>query len=473
MSTDVTRRGTRRGGDRRGARRRRVFATAFAVVAGILLLAGLGGAAIASLQGPRVTDVQFDPEAAIAASGSRLILTTTRALQEVAPEQVTVSPATPFTVDTSGRSVGVRFTLPLYDDTEYTVRVDGLQAVGGGPVADAVETLQTPPLELFILRRSADGDTVFRTDLTGENAVPVYEHPHIEDFRATSSRLVISVLDDDEQTSLVVTDLDGAAATQLRLPGDGRVTNLQSADRGDLIGYTYTADDVGIGGGAESVLYTASLRDPEAEPVAVAIAGDEQRVADWRFVPDTDALLVLTFDSRLLLSASTGAGAVELGTAIAIDGIARGTPVAAIERVDGLVLVNLVDAAESPLPLAAADVRPSLVLPLPEDAGTLQTVTRFDGLTPVATSVEVVAPDGTARAVFETGGADAVLQTCVSPSGRYAAVLVAPNVVSNPYDMYDVPLPQTLETHIVTLADGELVVPLTGFDVSWCQVPPQ
>lgn len=472
MSTDATRRGTRRRGARRGIRPRGVFATTFAVVAGILLVVGLGGAAVASLQGPRVTEVQFDPESAISASGSRLILTTTRALAEVRPEQVTVSPATPFTVDTSGRSVGVRFTLPLYDDTEYTVRVEGLQAVGGGPVADVVETLQTPPLELFILRRTATGDTVFRTDLTGESAVPVYEHPHIEDFRATSSRLVISVLD-DEETSLVVTDLDGAGATELRLPGDGRVTNLQSADRGDLIGYTYTADDVGIGGGAESMLYTASLRDPDAEPVAVAIAGDEQRVADWRFVPDSDALLVLTFDSRLLLSASTGADAVELGTAVAIDGIARGTPVAAVERVDGLVLVNLVDGTESPLPLAMADMRPSLVLPLPDDAGTLQTVARFEGLTPVATSVEVVAPDGTSRAVFETGGADAVLQTCVSPSGRYAAVLVAPDVVSNPYDMYDVPLPEILETHIVTLADGELVVPLTGFDVSWCQVPPQ
>ncbi|MBD7957459.1 hypothetical protein H9651_07390 [Microbacterium sp. Sa4CUA7] len=473
MSTDVTRRGTRRGGGRRGARRRRVFATTFAVVVGMLLVVGLGGAGIASLQGPRVTEVQFDPEAAISASGSRLILTTTRALQEVEPEQVTVTPATPFTVDTSGRSVGVRFTLPLYDDTEYTVRVEGLQAVGGGPEADVVETLQTPPLELFILRRSDTGDTIFRTDLTGESAVPVYEHPHIEDFRATSSRLVVSVLDEDDETALIVTDLDGAGATELTLPGDGRVTNLQSADRGDLIGYVYTADDVGIGGGAESVLYTASLRDPDAEPVAVAIAGDEQRVADWRFVPDTDALLVLTFDSRLLLSASTGADAVELGTAIAIDGIARGTPVAAVERVDGLVLVNLVDGTEAALPLATADMRPSLVLPLPDDAGTLQTVARFDGLTPVSTSVEVVSADGTSRSVFETGGADAVLQTCVSPSGRYAAVLVAPDVVSNPYDMYGVPLPQTLETHIVALADGELVVPLTGFDVSWCQVPPQ
>ncbi|MCR2813958.1 hypothetical protein [Microbacterium sp. zg.Y1084] len=459
-------------GGRSRDRRRRAFTTAFAVVVGALVLVGAAGAGVSALQGPRVTGVQSDPEAAVAASGSRFIITTSRSLQEVDASQVTVTPATPFTVDTSGRSVGVRFTLPLHDDTEYTVRIDGLQAVGGGPTSDVVETMKTPPLEMFLLRRTADGDTVFRTDLTGEQAVPVFEHPHIEDFRATATRLVMSV-SDEGQASLISTDLNGGDQIPLPLPGEGRVTNLQSADRGELIGYTYTAADVGAGGGAEAVLYTTSLKEPDADPVAIALPGDEQRVADWRFVPDSESLLALTFDGRLLLSAASGADAVELGTAIAIDGIARGTPLAAVERVDGLALIDLRDGTESPLPLAPSDTRPALVLPLPGGTGTLQTTTTFDGLTPVSTSVQVVDLDGTARPVFETPGSDAVLQTCVSPSGRYAAVLVAPDVVSNPYDLYEVPLPERLETHIVTLDDGEPVVALTGFDASWCQVPPQ
>ena len=470
MSTDSPGRRQRTRGGLRRDRRRRSFAVSFAVVVGLLAAVGLAGAGIAALQGPRVTEVQSDPAAAVAASGSRFIVTTSRSLQEVDPSQVTVTPETPFTVDTSGRSVGVRFTLPLYDDTEYTVRIDGLQAVGGGPTSDVVETMRTPPLEMFILRRSGEGDTVFRTDLAGEG-VPVFEHAHIEDFRATASRLVISVREDD-RTSLIVTERDGSNPTELTLPGEGRVANLQSADRGELIGYTYTADDVGLGGGAESVLYTASLKNPDADPVAVPISGDEQRVTDWRFVPDSEALLVLTFDGRLLLSASSGADAVDLGTAVSIDGIARGTPLAAVERVDGLVLVDLGDGTEVPLPVADGEVRPQLVLPLPGGEATLQTITRFDGLNPLGTSVEVVEPSGT-RAVFEAPGTDAVLQTCVSPSGRYAAVLVAPDAVANAYDLYDVPLPERVETHIVTLADGEPVVALTGFDASWCQVPPQ
>ncbi len=57
---------------------------------------------------------------------------------------MTVTPATPFTVDTSGRSVGVRFLLPLHDDTEYTVRIDDVEGLGGGPAATLTETFRHP-----------------------------------------------------------------------------------------------------------------------------------------------------------------------------------------------------------------------------------------------------------------------------------------------------------------------------------------
>ena len=146
---------------------------------------GLAGAAASVAQGPRVTDVQVDPVAAAAASGSRLIVTTSQSLEDVDASQVTVTPATPFSVDTSGRSVGVRFTLPLFDDTEYTVTFSDVQGLGGGPPATFAETFRTPPADLFLLQRTSSGDTIFRTDLVGEEAVPVFSDDHIEDFRAT------------------------------------------------------------------------------------------------------------------------------------------------------------------------------------------------------------------------------------------------------------------------------------------------
>ncbi len=80
--------------------------------------------------------------------------------------------------------------------------------------------------------------------------------------------------------------------------------------------------------------------------------------------------------------------------------------------------------------------------------------------------------DGATRVLFEAPPTDAVLQTCVSPGTRYLAVLVAPDAISNPYDTYQLPLPERLETRVFELADGAEVVALAGSSISWCQVPP-
>jgi hypothetical protein len=477
MSTD---RGTRRAAARR--RRGRAFLGAFAIVLGALAVLGLAGAGVGTIQGPRATDVQVDPAAAVAASGSRLIITTSQSLQKVDASQVTVEPATPFTVDTSGRTVGVRFTLPLHDATDYTVTIADVEGLGGGPAATLTETFRTPPIDVYLLRRDASGDTIFRTDLAGENAVPVFSDPHIEDFRATSNHLVVSVRTDQDRARLIVTDLDGQDARDLKLPGNGFVTNLQSADKGELIGYTYSDASLTAGSGRESALYTASLKADAASdpPSEITVSGDDPRVAEWRFVPDTDSILLLTFDSRLSLTAADGANPVALGSALSIDGIARGSSHAVVVRIDGPVEIDLTDGSEVPLVAPADDLgKVGGVTPLPGDgAGTIRTLAEVrDNITLIGTTIAAVAADGTTTPVLEVDATDAVLQTCASPSGRYAAVLIAPDVVSNRYDTYQLPLPAHVETHIIDLtasdpADAE-VSTFTGFDTSWCQVPPR
>ncbi|MFT4052725.1 MAG: hypothetical protein QM677_10835 [Microbacterium sp.] len=469
MSTEVR---TRRARARR--RRSRAFIGAFAIVVALLGAIGLAGAAVTTAQGPRVTSVSVDPDAAVSASGSRIIFTTTQSLAEVTADQVTVTPSTPFTVDTSGRSVGVRFTLPLWDDTEYTVTITGVTGVGGGTASTIEKSFLTPQLELFLLQRSDDGDTVVRTDLTGDEAVPVFTDPQIEDFRQTSSHLVISTLDDDGNSHLIVTDLDGGNQRELPLPGDGTVTNLQSADRGNLIGYTFTDADVGASGALESMLFTASLADAQKDdaPTEITREGGESRAVDWRFVPGTDSILMLTFDGALTLVSPSGGDPVALGNALAIDGIARGSTTAVIERAEGPVAIDLSTAEESALPATDASLgQVGGVTPL-ADGTTLRVLAVLDGFTVQSTTVHVVDAQASARAVFQVDPTDILIQTCVSPSGRYAAFLIAPDAVDNPYDGHLLPMPETTQTHVVSLADGEEVVTLDGFDISWCQTPP-
>ncbi|MCP2638243.1 hypothetical protein K0817_016945 [Microbacterium sp. HD4P20] len=472
MSTES---GTRRARSRR--RRGRAFAGAFAIVIAALGVLGLAGAAASIAQGPRITDVFVDPAAAAEASGSRLIVTTSQSLADVDASQVTITPATPFEVDTAGRSIGVRFTLPLWDDTEYTVEIADVASVAGGPAATVSETFRTPAAQMFLLQRSGatdGGDLIYRTDLTGNNAVPVFTHPNIEDFRATASHLVVSVRTEEDRPSLIVTDLDGANERELTLPGDGFVSNLQSADRGELIGYTFSDAELSADSGRESRLYTASLKDPDAAPAEIAVEGADPRVAEWRFVPDTDSILLLSFDGALLLTGSGGEGATALGTAMAIEGIARGSSEAVVDRVEQTAVVDLTDASEEPLVAPSTELGgTSSVTPLP-DGSTIRTAAVLEGEVPTGrTAVALVAADGQTRPLTEIAATDAVLQVCVSPSARYAAVLVAPDAVSNSYDTYQLPLPERPETRILEIADGEPVVALAGAAISWCQVPPQ
>ncbi|MEN2738747.1 hypothetical protein ABCS02_13230 [Microbacterium sp. X-17] len=471
MSTE--RSSSRRGRSRR--RRLRLFLAGFGIAILTLAIVGAAGAAVSAMQGPRTTDVQVDPAAAVSSSGSRLILTTNQSLQTVRPEQVTVTPAAPFTVDTSGRSIGIRFTLPLYDATQYTVQIANVTGVGGGPASTLSETFQTPDLEVFLLQRATDGDTIFRTGLAGTAAVPVFRDAHIEDFRATSGHLVIS-LRHDNVPELVVTDRDGQNRRDLPLPGTGNVSGLESADRGETIGFVYSDRDPATGAGADSVLYTVSLSDPTAQPVAVQPAGADARVAQWRFVPDTDRVLIANFAGRLLLTAPGGTTATDLGTAAAIEGIARGSQLAIIERIDGMVVVNLADGSTTPLPVATGvPGSEGILTPLPGSANeALRPFAVVTGGVAQGTTVYRVSADGTtSKPVFTIAASAAFLQTCISPNGRYGAFLLAPDIVSNPYDTYLRPLPGRVETHIVDLDTGQEVVALAGSDISWCQAATQ
>lgn len=463
-------------------RRGRAFALAFAGIVAVLAVVGAAGAALSTARGPRITDVHVDPDAAAQASGARIILTTSQALEEIDPGQVTIDPATPFAVDTSGRSVGIRFALPLWDDTVYTVTIDGVQGVGGGPATTLSHTFRTGDEDFFLLQRGEDEDTIFRTDLTGEQAIPVYRHAHIEDFRETSSALVISVREDsggdadesdpaDGTARLVVTDLDGGNERELPLPGHGTVTNLQSADRGDLIGYTFTDAGIGVDGGRESMLFTTSLKDPDAEPQPVEVDGADNRVVQWRFVPETDSVLFVGFDGAMWLTDAEGSDATSLGNALTLDDVAGSTAI--IDRADGLMTLDLTDGSEQPLVAPESELGQLRSVSSVPGGGTVRLYAVLDenGI-PGASVVAAVDANGKTTVLSQVPSSDAVIRTCVSPNGRYAAIVVAPDIIDNPYDQYLLPMPKRVETRIVEITSGDEIVALTGFDSSWCRVPP-
>ncbi|WP_231481723.1 MULTISPECIES: hypothetical protein [unclassified Microbacterium] len=451
----------------------RRFLLTIGAVLGVLVLVGTAFGIVSLLQGPRISEVQVDTAQAIESSGSRVILTANQALSDIDPEQVTVEPAVPFTVDASGRGVGVRFTVPLDDSTKYTVRVADVTGAGGGPSTTLTTSFETPASHIFILRRDVDGkDKIFLTDLKGDG-VAVYEHDKINDFRATSNQLVVAV-EEDDGSRLLVMDRDGANQRELKLPGDGYVGAIQVSERGGLVGYSYSDRELSDDEGRASVLVTQSLNGKD-DPQVIEVAGEEASVFVWQFVPDSAAVLFIDFDGALsLVDRSSDAGVQSLGLAATIQGISRGTYTAIVERLDATVVeLNLADGSEKPLAASDPDYgTASSITPYP--GGTLRhVVSRDDAGLPVGQAVIRVDDDGTATPLVEVSSADSILQACASPSGQYAAVVVAPELASNPYDGMLLPLPENVETHLIGMESGKEMVALTGFDVSWCQTAPR
>ncbi|GAA1223207.1 TolB-like translocation protein [Microbacterium maritypicum] len=453
---------------------RRRFALTLVAVLGVLVVVGTGLGIASLLQGPRISDVQVNAAQAIESSGSRVILTANQALADIDPAQVTVEPAVPFTVDASGRGVGVRFTVPLDDSTEYTIRVADAVGAGGGPKTTLTTSFTTPPSNIFLLRRDVEGkDKIFLTDLSGEKAVPVFEHDKINDFRATSTKLVVAV-EEDEGSRLLVMDRDGKNPRELKLPGDGYVGAIQVSERGGLVGYSYSDKELSDTEGRASVLVTQSLTG-DGDPQIIEVAGAEASVFVWQFVPDSAAVLFIDFDGALsLVDRSTDAGVQALGLAATIQGISRGTYTAIVERLDGAVVeLNLADGSEQPLAASDPDYGiASSITPFP--GGTLRhVVARDDEGLPIGQVVVRVDDDGAATPLVEVGSTDSILQACASPSGQYAAVVVAPDLANNAYDGMLLPLPENVETHLIDMASGKEIVALTGFDASWCQTAPR
>ncbi len=446
---------------------------ALIAVLGVLALVVAVLGVVSVTQGPRLSDVQADPAQAIESSGSRVILTANQRLAAIDPKQITVDPAVPFTVDAAGRNVGVRFSVPLDDATKYTVTVEGAQAVGGGPASDLTTSFTTPTSRIFLLQRSENDDRIFTTDLSGEKAVAVFSHPRIDDYRVVGDRLVVAV-EEEDGSRLLVMDRDGGDQRDLELPGDGYVSAVQVSDRGGLVGYSYSDRELTETSGRASVLVTQPLAGG-GEPRVVEVNGKEASIAEWQFIPDSSSLLFIDFDGALAVEDPTSdSGVQSMGLAASILGISRGTYTAVVERTDASILeLNLADGSERPLPASEPDYGDAAnIEPFP--GGTLRHVVQRDesGM-PTGQAVVKVDAEGAATLITEVSGTDSILQVCVSPSGQYAAVAVAPDLPNNPYDDLLLPLPSTLHTRLIDLTSDSKLPVLSGFDISWCRLAPQ
>jgi hypothetical protein len=119
------------------------FRRTFAITVVTLLVLCAAFLGLTLLQGPKLSSAQVDATRAVEQSGQLLRLFANQPVSSVDEKQVTVEPATPFTVETSGEVVALAFTQRLRYDTEYVVTVAGVTSTT--PRMSTTSTAATSP----------------------------------------------------------------------------------------------------------------------------------------------------------------------------------------------------------------------------------------------------------------------------------------------------------------------------------------
>ena len=446
-------------------RQRRRFV---AVVAVLAVVCGLFGV-LTHLQGPKLTDVQVDASAVVERSGQQLRLFSNQALAHVDPDQVVVSPAAPFTVETSGDVVSVQFTDRLRYDTDYRVSVSGVSSIYQRQTSDLEARFSTEQAVTWRIVHGRDGaeDSLEQADLKGgAERRTVWSAPRIQAYEVFDSAVAV-LTDDGEQSTLSLVSLDGVAAETLPLPdGPGLVTQLGADRATTTLAFSWQPE-----GSEQETLYTLPLQGQRAVAPVTSIAGEPLTVLDWQFVPGLDSVVAQATDEQVTLFDLSGAAPPRpLGTFVALQGVSLdGRGIVAATALQAF-RVDLTTGEQTPIPFSAVEgqtpFRGELVavgateyvqqVALPTDGGTS------------FSSLIVLDDEQEARVVFRPpSGSSEIEGFSVSPNGQFLAVETATATSPTDYTYTIDPTPAEVTTTVVDLASGAVVASFLGHAASW------
>ncbi|RWZ51090.1 hypothetical protein ELQ90_09870 [Labedella phragmitis] len=460
---------------RSAARRRSAFRRTLAATLGALLVIAVGAGAVGLLQGPQLARADIDVSSTVADSGARLILYADRPVREVSPDDVAITPDVPVTVQTEGTAILIRFDAVLAYDTTYEVAIAGVRSPGSAPVSDFAYTFTTGEPPLYILERDDTGDDhIRRTDISGDEGESVFSAPRIQQFEVVGEELVVATITDEDHSRLLSVPLSGGEPTEIPLPGDGRVEQLQSSARQFLVGFLYS-QDAGTETSIESGLFVLQIKTDEPPKRVEATGSEETNVTQWSFVPSTTSVLVRTFADELVVAdALTPGDPVLLGDALFIHGFVVDEQTAIIERTDAIVEVDLLTGEESPFPVPPDLTGNPGELASLSATGYARIYSQYDPATnSLSQSVEVVG-NGTSRQLYGVDdGGTSILQVCASPNGQYIAVVEARDRAELGSDLYPIlPMPRGVSTLVIDRESAEVEATIPGFDLPWCARPP-
>ena len=453
-------------------------ALAVTVVALVLFVAGFAG--LNYLQGPKLSSGSVDAGRVVAQGGQQLRLFANQSIRTVAKKHVSVNPAVPFTVSTSGAVIAVQFTDRLRYGTKYSVRVSDVANAFQPRVSTFDYTFTTAPAEIYYLDRAdpatgaGQDDSIIRTGLSGNERTVVYSAPRIQQFVVFAQAIAVTTLADDGTSSLSLVGLSSKLVEQIPLPGAGTIDELQGESNAGLLGFVFTSAGPAAAREFNSVLMRIDLSGAHTVAPVPDLAGTPLKALGWGFLGGSTSIIAQGEDQTvLLIDASKSAPPVPLGQYTELGRSSPDGKTIVVSDVFGKIAYSLADGTKTripSLPIAGASTYGGDVTLLGKDMARVQQVAVFDSATGGKFQSYLVFESGTtARVLYQTkDDAGSIEGFSISPNGQFVAVNVIPDYANSVSDGYPVDAQSTsIRTVFIDIASGAVVRSVEGSDESW------
>ena len=459
--------------------RRGLAITISALIVLVCVFAGLN-----YLQGPKLSSARIDAARALLQPGQQLRLFVNQSIAAVKTKQVTVTPAVPFTVSTSGAIIAVQFSGRLDYATHYSVAVTGVKNTFQSRVSTFGYSFTTAPAQIYYLARAdpASGqarvDSIIRAQVRGKVRRVVYSAPHIQQFAVFPQAIVVSTLTPTGSSALSLVSLNNGFVEQLQLPGDGTVNQLAASAEAGIVGFVFTSSkaqsDIRSDERYAETLMTVDLTATHLVTPVLDLASKPLAVTNWVFLAASSRIVAHTPDDTVLLFDGAKPGTVvPLGQFTKLIGGSPDGLRVVVKDIFGLLAYSLADGTKTRLPsapLAGSATNGGDLALVGTGMTHVQQVTIFTPSVSSRYQTYLVYIKGTnSRILFETANqAGSIEGFSVSPNGQYLAVASVPDVSASVSDGYAVdPQSTSISTSFVDIQTGAIVSSVAGFETQW------
>lgn len=442
-----------------------------------LLVVTAGALSLANaLQGPRLSSVEVNPNAAIQRPGQRLILRTNQPVREVTSAQWSITPATDAELTVAGNELTLRFAESLDYATEYTITVE-VAGVATGAAGMLEYSFRTPDPNLFTLLRTEGTDRILRHSFSGDiTDEVVFESERIQEYALLDDYLAVVTLNEQGAPALSLEPLADRPTVTVPTPPALAIRAVRASAQSNLLGYIVEHERSSGGGESTiaSTLFVYDLSDASGVPIEVTGIGDIPLiVVDWTFVPGTGSLVAQGPDQQLYLIDPLGSAApVPLGQHIELRGFIPGTARLVVADFLGGSVLDLVAGTNEPITLPEPELDPMLVpgkQVFLDDESFFHLRHRIDYETSsVSSTLYFTDRSGTVDVFRSPSGSSRVLDYCLSPNAQYLVIeVVSPEGMPDHYPV--APGFTATMVYLIDVADGTSERRLNGFAPDWCR----